>query len=150
MSKQLAFVMVTHNILDAPAWRSTSHGARSLYVALKRRWNSQRKNLVYISERQAAKELGSHRDEIRRWFRELIYYGFIVMERPAYLGTSGKGRAPHYRLTECNTVAPNGSPAQATRDFDRWNGVPFNKHHPGGDHLKPKPRARRLAYQELH
>jgi hypothetical protein len=129
MSKPLSFVMVSHNILDAPAWRAASHGARSLYVVLKRRWNHNRKNLVYLSERDAARELGSDRNQIRRWFTELVYYGFIVLEKPGYLGVNGKGRAPYYRLTECQTIAPKDSEApiiQATRDFDKWNGVPFS------------------------
>src|SRR6266852_2564731 len=109
MSKPPNFVMLHHNVLDAPAWRATSHGARSLYVALKRRWFHTRKNLVYLSVRSAAKELGSDTHQISRWFAELVYYGFIVMERPGYLGVSGKGKAPHYRLTECETFAPKGS-----------------------------------------
>jgi hypothetical protein len=130
VSKALNYVMLFHNVMDAPAWRKTSHGARLLYISLKRKWYYKRKNLVYLSERQAAEELGSNRKYIRRWFRELAYYGFIVMERPAYLGVSGKGKAPHYRLTECDTFAPQGSLAptlQATRDFDRWNGIPFKE-----------------------
>jgi hypothetical protein len=129
MSKLPTFVMLTHNVLDAPAWRAASHGAHMLYVVLKRRWNPHRKNLVYISMRKAAEELGSNKDSVMRWFYELIYYGFIVMEKPGYLGVSGKGRAPHYRLTECDTFAPKGSLAPTippTRDFDRWNGVPFS------------------------
>lgn len=54
------FVMVTNQVLDAPAWRAMSHGARSLYVALKRRYWPNRKNngRIYLSARQAAKELG--------------------------------------------------------------------------------------------
>jgi hypothetical protein len=136
MSKLPTFIMVTHNVVDSPAWLAMSHGARLLYIALKRRWNHNRKNLVYVSERMAAKELTSDRNQIRRWFRELAYYGFIVMERPGYLGVSGKGKAPHYRLTECNSFAlldargkPKGDAPilQATREFDRWNGVPFKR-----------------------
>jgi hypothetical protein len=130
MSKQLNYVMLFHHVLDAPAWRKTSHGARLLYISLRRQWIPPRKNLVYLPERRAAKELGSNRSYVRRWFRELIYYGFIVMERPAYLGVSGKGKAARYRLTECETFAPKGSLAptlQATRDFDRWNGIPFKE-----------------------
>jgi hypothetical protein len=129
MSKQLSFVMLYNNVLDTPAWRATSHGARSLYIALKRRWNNNKKNLVYLSERRAAKELDSDRKQIRRWFNELVHYGFIVQERPGYLGIEGKGKAPRYRLTECDTFAPKGSLAsiiQATRDFDRWDGTPFS------------------------
>jgi hypothetical protein len=150
MSKQLNYVMLFHHVIDTPAWHAMSHGARLLYIALRRKWNHHRKNLVYLSERQAAKELDSQRDQIRQWFRELIYYGFIVMERPAYLGVSGKGNAPHYRLTECQTFALKDSLApivQATRDFDKWNGIPFKA--AGGFFGRPKRRLSRVASPQL-
>ena len=39
------FVMVTETVLDSPAWQAMSHGARSLYIALKRRyWPNQKNN----------------------------------------------------------------------------------------------------------
>jgi hypothetical protein len=138
MSKSPPFVMMHYHVIDSLAWRHASMGSRVLYMALKRRWISNRKNLVYLSERDAAKELGKDRNQIRRWFQELIYYGFIVMERPGYLGLNGKGKAPHWRLTECETFAPKGSLAptiQATRNFDKWNGVPF---HVAGGCCAPK------------
>ena len=31
------FVPLLHATMDCPAWRAASHGARSLYIALKRR-----------------------------------------------------------------------------------------------------------------
>ena len=88
--------------MDAPAWRALSHGARSLYVALKRRHRLDTNNngKIFLSQRQAEIELGSNRDYVARWFRELEYYGFIVMTRPGSLGLEGKGKAPHWRLTE--------------------------------------------------
>jgi hypothetical protein len=39
-------------------------------------------------------------NEIARWFRELQFYGFIVMTKGGSLGVEGKGKAPHWRLTE--------------------------------------------------
>ena len=43
---------------------------------------------------------GSGFDEIGRWFRELQHYGFIVMTKLGCLGLDGKGKSPHWRLTE--------------------------------------------------
>jgi hypothetical protein len=99
--KNPPFVMVTNQVLDASAWRAMSHGARSLYVALKRRYypNTKNNGRIYLSQRQAQKELGSGMTEIVRWYRELQYYGFIVQMKPGYLGLEGKGRAPLWRLT---------------------------------------------------
>ena len=116
------FVKVMLETLDAPAWRALSHGARSLYVALKRRHRNDANNNgnIFLSQRQAVLELGSNRSYVARWFRELVHYGFTVMTRPGALGLKGNGRAPHWRLTELGYK--NDAP---TRDFLNWNGVPF-------------------------
>jgi hypothetical protein len=116
------FVKVMLETLDTPAWRALSHGARSLYVALKRRCRNDHNNngKIFLSHRQAAIELGSNRDYVARWFRELEYYGFIVMTRPGFLGVEGKGKAPHWRLTELGYKKD-----PPTRDFLNWNGARF-------------------------
>ena len=135
------FVMVTNQVLDAPAWRAMSHGARNLYIALKRRFwpNLKNNGRVYLSQRQAIKELGSGTSEIVRWFRELQYYGFIVMITPGCLGVNGKGKAPRWRLTEVSYMrgtSSRGMEDMPTMDFTKWNGIRFSKHQDGGDHLK--------------
>lgn len=131
------FVPLLTSTLDSPAWRAMSHGARSLYTALKRRYNINGHNNghLYLSQRKAAGELGSHHNQIARWFRELRHYGFIVMHSPGCLGVEGKGRAPTWRLTELGYM--NERP---TRDFERWDGIPF------GVGKKTKPRAGKPAY----
>jgi hypothetical protein len=134
------FVMVTETVLDSPAWQAMSHGARSLYIALKRRyWPNQKNNgYLYLSQRKAVKELGSGMSQIVRWFRELQYYGFIIMMSPGYLGVEGKGRAPRWRLTEVaymRGTSSKGMEDMPTTDFLKWNGVRFSKHQEGGDHL---------------
>jgi hypothetical protein len=102
-----------------------------LYVALKRRVPPQR-NTAYLSYRNAAKELGSTNfRKVGEWYRELEFYGFIVLERYGCLGVEGKGKAPQWRLTELGVAATSEQP---TRDFLRWDGVLF----------EPKPRASRL------
>jgi hypothetical protein len=117
--------------LHSPAWRALSHGARSLYVLLKERYNSKEHNngRIFLSQREAAEELGSGTEEITRWFRELQHYGFIVQTAPGCLGLDGKGKAPHWRLTELGYMRD-----PPTRDFLRWNGTPF-----GRRKLKPRP-----------
>jgi hypothetical protein len=117
------FVPILHATMDTPAWHALSHGAKALYVSLKRRFNSKLDNngKIFLSQRAARKELGgSGFIQIKRWFGELEHSGFIVMTTPGHLGVEGKGRAPHWRLTElpCGSEPP-------TRDFARWNGAPF-------------------------
>lgn len=116
------FVMALKSTMDAPAWRAMSHGARSLYYALKRRYNQKGGNngRLFISQRDAAKEIGSHHTEIARWFRELQHYGFIVKTAGASLGVEGKGKAPHWRLTEVGYMRD-----MPTNDFQRWDGTRF-------------------------
>ena len=120
-------------MLDAPATKALSHGAFRLYAVLKRQFNhnvSDRWNgRIYLSQRRAQEEIGSNREEIARWYRELQYYGFIVMTSPGGLGLDGKGKAPRWRLTELDCMRE-----PATKDFLRWRGVKFRdqkKQNPG-------------------
>jgi len=110
--------------MKTQAWRALSHGARSLYMALKCRYNSKLQNGVYLSTRDAVKELSlnQYRSNVLRWFRELQYYGFIVMVSPAHHGVNGHGKAPHWRLTEEGYLGK-----EPTRDFLRWDGTLFQE-----------------------
>jgi hypothetical protein len=116
------FVPLIKATLKTPAWRAMSHGARSLYVALKVRYNTRLQNSVYMSARHGADELGSSKDYVARWHHELQHYGFVrVIEgKEARLGSDGEGMAAHVRLTE------HWYAGQApTRDFERWDGTKF-------------------------
>jgi hypothetical protein len=55
-------------------------------------------------------------------FHELEHYGFIVMVKPGGLGVEGRGRAPHWRLTEEWYLGK-----APTRDFLNWTGEVFSK-----------------------
>jgi hypothetical protein len=139
------FVMITDTVLDSEAWREMSHGARSLYIALKRRYWQNRKNngKIFLSLRHAQKEIGSGLTQICRWYRELEFYGFIVMTRGGSLGLHGKGRAPHWRLTEVGYMrgsSSKGMEDMPTRDFLSWDGALFGKHYsPSGSARRKGP-----------
>lgn len=96
------FVPLLKSTLASPAWRAMSHGARSLYVALKAFYNQNSHNngKVFLSTRDAAETIGSGTEEIVRRYRELQHYKFIVQVTGGCLGASGEGFAPHWRLTE--------------------------------------------------
>ena len=121
-AKLAPFVPLLKETLDTPAWKALSHGARSLYAALKRRYNRNNHNngRLWLSQRDAAQEIGSHHNEIARWFRELQFYGFIRMKTPGGLGVLGKGKAPHWRLTELGYMQD-----PPTREFTHWQGEKF-------------------------
>src|SRR5262245_31265141 len=122
------FVPLLKETLESRAWRATSHGARSLYVALKARYShvSHNNGRIYLSQRQAACEIGSGFNSIARWFRELQHFGFIVQTKGGSLGLNGRGTAPHWRLTELGTRV-GGELVNATCDFLKWDGTKFNK-----------------------
>ena len=123
------FVPLLKETLQTPAWRAMSHGARSLYTALRGKLANDCRNngRVFISVRDACKETGSGGEQVVRWFRELQHFGFVVMTTPGCLSFDGKGRAPHWRLTELGGRAGDGGLDLPTRDFTRWNGKRFHK-----------------------
>jgi hypothetical protein len=100
------FVPMLIATLDSRAWRALSHGAKALYVAIKRRVPKNR-NVGYLSHRDAAVDLKSSRRKIAEWFEELEYYGFIVLVRHGGIGVEGKGMAPH-RAKNRKIPAPTG------------------------------------------
>jgi hypothetical protein len=117
------FVMMYQDVLDTPAWRQMSHGARNLYVALKRGHNAKQNNngRIFLSVRNASLMIGAHKDLVAHWFREMQHFGFAVMTRQGSLGTDGKGRAPHFRLTELNTCQFS----ERMRKLEPWPGSTF-------------------------
>jgi hypothetical protein len=138
------FVPLLIETLDSRAWRAMSHGARSLYVALRRRYGHKIHNngRVFISHRDAMKEVGSGFEEIGRWFRELQHYGFIFQTQGGCLGLDGKGKAPHWRLTELGYMRD-----PPTRDFAHWDGTPFKdrRRRPGRDQKQNPATERRCT-----
>jgi len=128
-----AFTAMFVDTTGSAAWRATSHGARSLFHALKRRYNRVVCGAVYLSARKAADELGSNKDYVTRWFRELQYYGFIVMMTPGHLGSEGVGKAPHWRITD--EWYHDQSP---TRDFQKWDGERFREQKSPSHYLRKK------------
>src|SRR6516225_1406794 len=126
------FVPVDLEMMNSPAWRATSFGARWLYMHLKRRWSFKQKNngRIFLSHLDAVKEMGGTPDSISRWFRELQHYGFIVMTEPGCLGVDGKGKAPRWRLTELEAYGGrNGNTWMLpTKEFNRWDGTKFRDH----------------------
>jgi hypothetical protein len=122
------YVYLFYETLRSPAYRKLSFGARALLTALHMRcvYNN---GHVYLSQRDAEKELG-HKDrhDIANWFRELEHYGFIVLTEAASLGVNGKGKAPHWRITDMPTRNGSDQFDDGTKDFLHWDGVLFEPH----------------------
>src|SRR5262245_43381477 len=122
------FIPVFFETRRTPAWKAMSMGARELYMALRcAHYVSFTNNngRVFLSERDALEELGAtNRKSVRRWFRELEHFGFIVKTAEHHLGVDGKGKAAQWRLTELE--APLADSKKATLDYQKWDGTPFN------------------------
>ena len=125
--------------LESQAWKVLSDGSQRLYIALKAKADNKH-NTAYLSTRDAAAALGRKRGggrKIREWYAELEHYGFIVMLSPHCLGTDGKGKAPHWRLTDKGTTRGGYEPPM--QEFLKWDGELFD----------PKPyRAEERRYRE--
>jgi hypothetical protein len=126
----------------APAWLAMSAHARVVYMALKARYSIKARNngRIYLSVRQAAKETGFNKDMGARCLRELAYYGFIVMTNPGCLGVDGKGKAPHWRLTELGYMTD-----PPTKDFLKWDGVIFHEQRRPSYYSTRRPRQPRTG-----
>jgi hypothetical protein len=136
------FVPLLISTIDSRAWRAMSHVAKSLYVALRRRVPNGR-NRAFISHRQAEIEIKATRRIVARCFKELEHYGFIVLAQHGCLGVDGKGKSPHWRLTELGQIrraSANDAFEPPTSDFLRWDGTPFRtpkKQNPGSHGSPP-------------
>ena len=113
-----------HVMMDCPAYMAMSPGARCLYHALKRRV-PRGNNRAYLSYRAARRELKASFNKVAEWFAELEHYGFIVLAAHYSLGVEGKGKAPHWRLTELGHVAGSGTEFPS-KEYIRWDGVLFD------------------------
>jgi hypothetical protein len=94
------FVPMYHKTLASPAWRSLPHGARALFLLMKRLYNRDHQGPVHLSVRYAAKELGASRNTITSWLAALLAGGFIVRTRRGSLGLNGKGKAAEFQITD--------------------------------------------------
>jgi hypothetical protein len=96
--------------------------ARLVYIALKARYSINLRNngRIYLSVRVAARETGLSKNAAARSFHEMRHYGFVVMTAGGCLGVGGRGKAPHWRLTELGYMTD-----PPTRDFLRWGGTIF-------------------------
>ena len=118
------FVPMLIDTMASPAWKAMSPYARVVYVALRSRYGHKIRNngRIYLSTRDGAEETGFHKDTIVRSLRELAHYGFIVMTEPGCLGVEGRGKAPHWRLTELGYMHD-----PPTKDFLKWDGELFHE-----------------------
>jgi hypothetical protein len=133
------YTTIRYEILDSAAWKQMSMGARMLYIALTKPLSFTRDNngKIYLSTRDAAKQLNASPDSICFWYRELEHYGFIEMTKPGTIGPNGT--ATRWRITDVGWGVLDGKSIEATKDYLKWTGEVFNRVRPKTENHPTEP-----------
>ena len=115
------YIKLDYSLLDSPAYRSLSTGARALLVEFNRLYNGANNGQLFMSQRDAARLVGvtSHMTA-SKYIRELIDRGF-VRERVKGAFSVKTRMATTFILSQ---FGYNDQPA--TRAFKAW--TPPNQH----------------------
>ena len=120
------FVQLDFSLLKHPEWISLSPTAKTIYIALKARFNGSNNGQIFAPQAELAKDTGLRRETVSRNIGTLEKAGFIRTTERGYLGLSGHARASRYALTELPIVP--GKPAP--RDYaKKKNPGAFDAHH---------------------
>jgi hypothetical protein len=118
---------VRWEIMQSPAWKYMSMGARLLYIALIKHlsFTADNNGKIFLATRKAAEDLGASQRVICVWFRELEHFGFIAMTEPGSIGP--KGRATRWRITDVGWGKLDRKPIEPTKDYLKWSGELFDR-----------------------
>jgi hypothetical protein len=111
------YVWLRHWLIDSPAWKSLSGGARALYIELARRYNGSNNGRIPYSVREAVEALHISPATASRLLKMLEDRGFIVCTRKGAFSLKTTRDASTWLLTEYDSDAPV---AHATKEFMRW------------------------------
>ncbi len=118
-SKGGHFVMLSHFLLNSPAYLSLTPAARAVYVEIARLFNGRNNGYLALSVRDAAERCRINKDTAAKALVSLQEAGFI--ECAAQGAFSYKVRhASEWRLT---TVRCDKTGALPSKAFMRWSGA---------------------------
>lgn len=112
---QTRHVRLDHWFYDCASWQALKPAPRAFYIELKRHFNGNNNGKIFLSHRDAAKNMNVGRDTIAGYYNALVEHGFIIQTRGHCLGPSGVGQSASYALTE---LPLGGKPA--TKEFMQW------------------------------
>ena len=114
MASDRKHIRIHRWLMDSPAWRSLSLGARCLLLEVWNRHNGANNGKISLSVREAMELLGCGRNTPTKWFKELQEKGFLVATRRGSFNLKSK-HATEWRLTmeKCDETPP-------TREFKNW------------------------------
>jgi DNA-binding transcriptional MocR family regulator len=112
------FVMLEHDLLESPAWKSLRPVERALYVAIVQRFNGFNNGDISLSCREAALDLGTGKGTISTAYGVLLKRGFIEVTKGSAFNMKTKVAA-RYRLTS-HPVDHGNKRMPATNEWKRW------------------------------
>jgi DNA-binding transcriptional regulator YhcF (GntR family) len=122
------FVMLTYDMLTAPAWEGLSTQARTVLIQVAKRYNGSNNGTLGASYRDLACECRINKDTAQRAVGELIDAGFLE------LGQAGsfiykRRHAAEYRLTwfSCDKTGQKGSRAWKAKDASQADLQAFHR-----------------------
>ncbi len=111
------FILLEGYVLRTEAWRSLTPADRSLYLALKWKYDGLNNGRIGLGCREAAELMGvSSKDTANRSFDNLQDRGFIRLSKPSGFMTKNRAAA-EWRLTEYPCDVTGELP---TKEFTRW------------------------------
>ena len=76
-SKKITFVMLRHDMMDSPTWRSLPPNARCVWCEIMRRYNGINNGNISLSCREASELCNISKNTAARAFKDLQEKGFI-------------------------------------------------------------------------
>lgn len=108
------FVMLWHWLMNSAAWRSLTCDQKQLYLELRRRFNGTNNGQIYLSVRDATRELHIAKATAQKAFRALQEKGFLKCAR---LGSF------HYKVRHASLwilTEESYGDQLPTKEFMRW------------------------------
>lgn len=110
------YVLLTHSMMDSPAFQSLSSNAIALFLHIQRRYNGFNNGHISLSVREAAENRGISKDTAGKAFNELTEKGFIrVAESSCF--TMKQKTARRWELTN----QPLKQGVAPSNDWRTWN-----------------------------
>jgi hypothetical protein len=121
------FVRIYHDLMDSPAWRTASLGARCVVLAIWRRHSGKNNGKIPYGRRDAQADLGCGSHQAVRYLGDAQERGFVVITRRGSFDWKNGSRAARtalWRLTmeRCNGRDPTNEWAAWTPPGNSFDG----------------------------
>jgi hypothetical protein len=130
------------DVQDSESFKAMRLPAQLLVMKAKKFYDRKTQGPIRLSARTAAKLVKTTKNAALSFCKEAVHHGFWRKYSPGYLGSSGKGVATNYILTDEKF---RGEPA--TLDFLRWDGTPFQEQHTTAYYRKERRLAQLMAFK---